>query len=53
MRRSLLLSLAGVCLGLMSTTAIARSLEDLLFQAMQSYPTILARQSTRDAAKPI
>ena len=51
MRRSLLLSLAGISLGLMSASASARTLEDLLFQAMQSYPSVLSKQSSRDAAK--
>ena len=49
--RSLLRVLTGVCLGLMSATASARTLEDLLFQAMQSYPSVLSKQSSRDAAK--
>lgn len=51
MRYSTLRGLVGICLGVMSATAGARTLEDLLFQAMQSYPTILARQATKDAAQ--
>lgn len=34
-----------------ATPAWALTLEDLLYQAMQSYPTILSRQATKDAAK--
>lgn len=37
--------------GASTAQAISYTLEDLLYQAMQSYPTILAKQSQKDAAK--
>lgn len=42
--------LASCWLGSLSATANALTLEDMLYQAMQSYPTILARQANKDAA---
>ena len=33
------------------SNAYARTLEDLLYQAMQSYPTILSRQANKEAAQ--
>lgn len=41
----------GGCFILTSLSAPARTLEDLLHQAMQSYPTILAQMQTKSAAE--
>lgn len=41
----------GAWLILSSGSVPARTLEDLLYQAMQSYPTILAQMQTRSAAE--
>ncbi|WP_162050458.1 TolC family protein [Fluviibacter phosphoraccumulans] len=40
-----------ICAGFISASADAASLEDLIRQGLASYPTILARQSAKDAAQ--
>ncbi len=40
-----------ICAGFISASADAASLEDLIRQSLASYPTILARQSAKDAAQ--
>lgn len=48
---NLKLCIVGLSLSLVHGLVMARTLDDLLYSAMQSYPSILSRQAIRDAAQ--